>query len=324
MNSEIDLTIVVPVYNRAGLVGRCLRSCLSQAGENVEILVVDDASSDGTADAVRAFAHPRLRLFVQDRNKGVCAARGRGVSEARGKWIAFVDSDDELLDGAVGALLAAIKDCPSECGAIYHRDLHVNGIVSPASVPRYGVLRYEDYIELMNANLHRFKDVFQCMRASALREVPWPENRAPETEFHLNFVRRFPVLMREEALYKVHDDAAVRLSVTTGLERLRSEVEFQRLQSIERIVELHGDALRIHGPALWEHMVANLLSLEAIFGRKRQMRQFYLYGLNGGAGRLRLTLIYAAGLLGPTFIIRLRFLYKYLRDWIAARKPLST
>lgn len=111
-NDDFDLTIVVPVYNRTELVGRCLRSCLSQSGENVEVVVVDDASSDGTADAVRAFVHPRLRLFVQDQNKGVCAARGRGVLEARGEWIAFVDSDDELLEGAVGALLGAIKDCP--------------------------------------------------------------------------------------------------------------------------------------------------------------------------------------------------------------------
>lgn len=156
--------------------------------------------------------------------------------------------------------------------------------------------------------------------ASALKRVPWPENRAPETEFHLNFLRQFPVLMREEALYKVNDDATVRLSVTPALASLRGETEFQRLQSLERIIELHGDALRIHGPALWGHMVANLVSLEAIFGRKRQMRQFYFYGIRRGAEKLYLTLIYAAGLIGPTFLVRLRFLYKILRDSIAARK----
>lgn len=324
MNGAIDLTIVVPVYNRAALIGRCLRSCLAQAGENVEVIVVDDASTDDSVAAVRTFSHPRLSVLVQERNKGVCSARGRGVSEARGEWVAFVDSDDELAEGAVDALMMAIRECPADCGAIYHRDLHADGVISPIAVPRYGKLRYEDYIELMNVNLHRYKDVFQCMRASALKEVPWPENRAPETEFHLNFVRRFPVLMQEPAIYLVHDDAAIRLSVPQTLPSFRNETEFERLNSLERIIDGHGDALRAHGPALWEHMLTNLISLEAIFGRKEKMRELYSYGIRNGGRKSRLVPVFAAGFLGPTVIVKMRFWYKRMRALAKLRKPAST
>ena len=324
LSDGIDLTIVVPVYNRAALIGRCLRSCLAQAGENVEVIVVDDASTDDSVAAVRAFSHPRMSVLVQERNKGVCSARGRGVSEARGEWVAFVDSDDELAGGAIDTLLAAIRECPEDCGAIYHRDLHADGVVSPVTVPRYGKLRYEDYIELMNVNLHRYKDVFQCMRASALKEVPWPENRAPETEFHLNFVRRFPVLMREPAIYLVHDDADARLSTAQTLSPSRSEAELERLHSLERIIDDHGDALRAHGPALWEHMLTNLISLEAIFGRKEKMRELYSYGIRNGGRKSRLVPVFAAGFLGPKVIVKMRFWYKRLRALAALRKPAST
>lgn len=318
----IDLTIVVPVFNRAKLIGRCLGSCLSGAQTNVEIVVVDDASTDGSVDAICAIDDPRIRLVRQRENAGVCAARNRGAGEARGAWIAFLDSDDELAPGAVDILLAATNSCGEEIGALYHRIQHGVGVVSPTVVPKFGVLDYEDYIALMDRNLDHNRDVFQCMRASALAVAPWPLARIPELEFHLNFAMKFPILMREEILYKVHDDAEERLSMT-AISRAATAGDMERIFSMERILDTHGEALRIHGDGLWRHMVVNLLSLELIWGRRRQAWKILEYGLRRRAGGLRLLSVFCLGSFSPAFLNRLRNLYKHFRGVFMRKNALS-
>lgn len=89
------VTVVLPVYNREKLVGDTLESILSQRFGEFEVVVVDDGSTDGTAEAVKAFTQRdgRVRYVFQD-NAGPGAARNTGITEARGEWIAFLDSDD--------------------------------------------------------------------------------------------------------------------------------------------------------------------------------------------------------------------------------------
>lgn len=91
------VSVVIPVYNRAHLLGRAIRSVLEQTFVDLELLVVDDGSSDGIADAVGSFGDPRLRLVRLPRRGGVASARNVGIGQARGDLVAFLDSDDEWL-----------------------------------------------------------------------------------------------------------------------------------------------------------------------------------------------------------------------------------
>jgi O-antigen biosynthesis protein len=95
--SEADpaISIVLPTFNRASMVGRSIRSALGQTRGDFEILVVDDASTDDTEAAVAAIGDSRIRYLRHARNAGACAARNTGIGEARGDYIAFLDSDDE-------------------------------------------------------------------------------------------------------------------------------------------------------------------------------------------------------------------------------------
>ena len=104
------VTAVIPVYNRPEAVARAIRSVLTETEVPLELLVVDDASTDGTTAAVEALAaaDPRLRLLRQPENRGVAAARNRGMREARGPVIAFLDSDDHWLPGTLAPRLAAL------------------------------------------------------------------------------------------------------------------------------------------------------------------------------------------------------------------------
>jgi len=86
--------VVVPTHDRRGLLAVTLRSILGQRGVDLEVLVVDDGSSDGTAELVAGLGDPRVRLLRHETAQGVAAARNRGIAEARGAWVAFCDDDD--------------------------------------------------------------------------------------------------------------------------------------------------------------------------------------------------------------------------------------
>lgn len=89
------VSIVIPVYNRAGLIGDTIESCLQQTYCPFEVVLVDDCSTDDLASALKPFAEDgRVRLVRHERNQGVSAARNSGVRAARGEFVAFLDSDD--------------------------------------------------------------------------------------------------------------------------------------------------------------------------------------------------------------------------------------
>jgi Glycosyl transferase family 2 len=87
-------TVVVPTRNRRELLVATLRSVLAQRDVDLQVIVVDEGSDDGTADAVRELDDPRVRLVRHDTPKGLPAARNAGLAVAIGEWIAFCDDDD--------------------------------------------------------------------------------------------------------------------------------------------------------------------------------------------------------------------------------------
>lgn len=89
------ISVIVPIYNTESYLRRCLDSLCSQTYENLEILLVDDGSSDGSARIAEAFTRqdPRFRYFYQ-KNSGAGAARNTGLDRAKGAYLSFVDSDD--------------------------------------------------------------------------------------------------------------------------------------------------------------------------------------------------------------------------------------
>jgi glycosyltransferase involved in cell wall biosynthesis len=87
------VSVVIPTYNRAAKVRATIESVLAQTMTDLEVIVVDDGSSDGTGKILEETFGDRIRYYAQA-NKGASVARNKGVEEARGEWIAFLDSDD--------------------------------------------------------------------------------------------------------------------------------------------------------------------------------------------------------------------------------------
>ena len=106
------ISVVVPLYNKAGHVRRAIESVLAQSWQDFEIVVVDDGSIDGGAAVVRGIDDPRIRLFDQ-RNAGVSVARNRGVGEARAELIAFLDADDAYRPEFLANIVALRRHYPA-------------------------------------------------------------------------------------------------------------------------------------------------------------------------------------------------------------------
>ncbi|WP_326700615.1 bifunctional glycosyltransferase family 2 protein/CDP-glycerol:glycerophosphate glycerophosphotransferase [Streptomyces sp. NBC_01754] len=132
MSSAVDpadfrISVVVPAYNAGATLGRALKSALAQTHRNVEVLVVDDASADGTLGVAQEFAaaDPRVRIIGRPQNSGgVGAPRNNGIMAATGQYVMFLDADDELPLKACEELLASAVATGSDITA--GRALRVN------------------------------------------------------------------------------------------------------------------------------------------------------------------------------------------------------
>jgi glycosyltransferase involved in cell wall biosynthesis len=105
------VSVIIPTYNRLPMLKEAVDSVLAQGFEDIELMVVDDGSTDGTAEELKRYGG-RVKLLQHPVNKGVSAARNKGILHARGKYIAFLDSDDLWVKGKLKIQVAFLDDNP--------------------------------------------------------------------------------------------------------------------------------------------------------------------------------------------------------------------
>jgi len=113
------VSVVIPTYNRAHMIGRCIRSVISQTYYDFEILIIDDGSVDNTEQVIRSFKDPRIKYVRNQIQVGANAARNTGIKLAKGKYIAFLDDDDEWLQTKLFKQMAVMENASESIGAVY-------------------------------------------------------------------------------------------------------------------------------------------------------------------------------------------------------------
>ena len=124
------ISVIIPLYNKAGSIAQALDSVLAQEYQDFEIVVVDDGSTDGGASVVENYGDARIRLVRQE-NAGVSAARNKGIEEARGEYVAFLDADDVWMPGFLSEIVALQREFPQCRAQATNYVFNSNGVKSP-------------------------------------------------------------------------------------------------------------------------------------------------------------------------------------------------
>lgn len=233
------ISVVLPTYNRCALTLRAVKSVLEQTvAEPLECVVVDDASTDGTAQALLALNDERIRVIRLSQRSGACAARNRGVQEARGEWLAFQDSDDVFHPEKLARQLSFLRQIGADV-AVCGMERVCAGqteVFPPAASPE----RLTPAL-LLRENLAST----QCLlgRTEAFRAVPFDPTmpRLQDWELMLRLSARYDVRLCPEPLVTVYVQP----------DSLSNQPE-KYARALRRIYLLHASAIEAAGLApLW-------------------------------------------------------------------------
>lgn len=161
------ISIIIPAYNAQNHIGSCMKSVIDQTNPNIEIVVVNDGSTDDTEEIVQGFASndPRIKIISKP-NAGLPQARKTGVEYSIGKYICFVDSDDWIEPDYCLNLYAAITSTNADiatCGISFDRnDGHTKKLIGPKE---HVVMNRDEAL----VALHRRSGIFQYMHNKLIR-----------------------------------------------------------------------------------------------------------------------------------------------------------
>lgn len=145
------ISVIIPVYNTKQYLESCLDSVLAQTYPDLEILFIDDGSTDGSSELLDSFAErdSRIRVIHQS-NGGVCAARNRGIEEARGDYLSFIDSDDTLEKDMYETLMGLILEYQVDIAHCSYNRV-TGGMVKP--IGNSGALHLHDTVQALECLL---------------------------------------------------------------------------------------------------------------------------------------------------------------------------
>lgn len=172
MKTKGLVSVIVPVYNVSDYVGHCIESVVNQTYENIEIIVINDGSTDDSLSVCRTWEAKDSRVMVIDQeNQGVSVARNAGLAACTGEWICFVDGDDWMETDAIERML----DCASDDTDILITDYYVNAVSKEWTESFFSLEDHDfskdEHIELIKNCF--IKTSFTNWSAVTMVGVPW-------------------------------------------------------------------------------------------------------------------------------------------------------
>jgi glycosyltransferase involved in cell wall biosynthesis len=266
------VSVVIPCYNQAHFLSEAIESVLCQSYTNVEVVVVDDGSTDNASEVASRYERAGVRLIRQE-NRGRSAARNRGLDETQGKYVVFLDSDDRLLPEALEAGVKELEAHPA-CAFVFGRHMLIetdgSSLGSPSPPYTGGTDYYEALLRDSYPGLHAV-----MFRRAVLEAVGGFDASLPAAEdydLYLRVASNFAIHHHDEVVAQYrrhaansHHESARMLQYTLGVIRSHK----RRIRGKKE----HGRAYK-HGIKSWQGLYGNALLKDVlVHARKREWKQ---------------------------------------------------
>ena len=250
------ISVIIPLYNKEPIIERSLQSVLSQDYDDFEVVVVNDGSTDRSADIVRSINDPRIRLIEQE-NGGPSKARNTGVKNAKGEWILFLDADDEMLPGALEFLSKKIQKYTDV-------DMFLGEVIVNNGKAEHLAIEYKEGVVSNPFKSHVFGCLFQCSGTTVYRKTIVEENPFDERVRRYEDLQRIFKLYRKYSLYLCHKPVAKINLEFSAASRARKDIKEDFLGHLD-----------FKGKSFWEKMALYALYLGERNYYPEQCRKLY-------------------------------------------------
>lgn len=206
---SFQLSVIIPTHNRAGTIERAIRSVLSQDVENLEVIVVDDASTDNTEQVIKALGDHRIRYIRHETNKGAPAARNTGIAAACGDLIAFQDSDDEWMPDKLAKQMQLFEASGSNADVVYSGFLRQSLNIQTYIPGPWVTVRQGDILQqLIQGNFVSTQTMIirrECFEKSGVFDEQMP--RLQDWELAIRLAKHYPFHLIDEPLVIAYETA---------------------------------------------------------------------------------------------------------------------
>jgi glycosyltransferase involved in cell wall biosynthesis len=299
------LSVIIPTHNRADVISTAIASVLGQTYQDFEIVVVDDASTDGTAAVVKGLKDPRIRYIRNEINKGDAGSRNIGILNSDSEYIGFLDDDDEWLPEKLELQIKPLEKNPPEVGGVYTNTLIIDrcsGKVSNSITPEPRGKLAE---EILRTNPVTTSSVLlrrRCFSKVGLFDESMPCSSDYDMWIRISKEFHFEFISKPLVRYYEHD---IKLSTnytkaTIGMERL-----------LEKNGTFFLDDKRSYSRRYAYLGLLHCLSGDTASGRKAYLKAIKLYPF-----RAKVYLHFCVSLLGSDAFQRLLLIKKKLRAWL--------
>lgn len=171
MNNSVVVSVVVPIYNTASYVKKCIQSIVDQTYEKIEVILIDDGSMDGSDMICRSFLKKDKRIkYIRQENSGVVRARMTGIDQASGEYLLFIDSDDWIDSDMIEHLVGNIEEADMVTAGVYYE-------VQAGVVVEYMDKYPEGIYDLQNIDGVLQTMIFDMETKELQRLTPWIWNK---------------------------------------------------------------------------------------------------------------------------------------------------
>lgn len=264
---EIDLvSVIIPTYNRAGSIIKAVESVLNQTYQNIEIIVVDDNSSDNTEELIKLLSSKKIKYIKNEINLGPSGARNKGIQHAKGNYIAFQDSDDEWLPGKLEKQLLLFQK--EDYGLVYCAYRYLKGSLNykyPSE--KYSLEELEGNIFESMFEMNKISTQTMIIKKEVLEQVGGFEENLrclEDWELALRICYRYKVGFVNEMLVNVY------YSINSVNYNYRNALDAY-VYMVKKNIGLVNDKTKLCEmiSAIMRHMIGELTQEEFLVYRKR-------------------------------------------------------